>query len=328
MKRRDSVMALLALSLGRSMAHAQQTGKMWRIGFLDFSSRKSTLDSGRYGAMIDGLRAVGYVEGKNYVLEARYAEGNAERLEPLAVELVRAKMDVILAYGVAASRAAQRATPTIPIVVITTADPVRDGFADSLARPSGNLTGMSNGVGETIQKLLEMLILAVPKLAKVSVITNPANGGHPPLLLRVQAAAQQSGKLVFPYGAGTISDIDRSFAAMAREKVDAVIIIVDAFLFQQRLQIAELALKYRLPSIYAPGGFAEAGGLMSYGADISDNFRRTGAFVDRIFKGAKAGDIPFEQPTRYSLVINRKTANNLGIKLSPELLARVDKVID
>jgi putative ABC transport system substrate-binding protein len=327
--RRKLLVALGAGALAAPLASfAQQQGKVWRIGYLDFTSRQSTADSGRYGAMMQGLREVGYVEGKHFVLEARYADGNADRLDGLAAELVRQKVDLILAYGVAASRAAQRTTATTPIVVITTADPVRDGFADSLARPSGNLTGMSNGVGDTIQKLVELLIVVVPKLNRIAVITNPANGAHPPLLLRVQAAARQAGKQVLPVTVGTSYEIERGFATIARERIDAVIIIVDAFLFQQRTQIAELALKYRLPSIYAPGGYAEVGGLMSYGADITDNFRRAGIFVDKILKGAKPGDIPFEQPTRYYFVINRKTAKALGLTIPQSLLISADKVIE
>ena len=212
--RRKLLGALGASALLAPFNSFPQQAKVWRLGYLDFSTRQATLESGRYGALIEGLRALGYVEGKNFVLEARYADGNADRLEGLAADLVREKADVILAYGVAASRAAQRTTTTTPIVVITTADPVRDGFADTLARPSGNLTGMSNGVGETIQKLLELLIAAVPKLNRIAVITNPANGGHPPLLLRVLAAAKQAGKQVLPVSVGTSYEIDRAFATI------------------------------------------------------------------------------------------------------------------
>jgi putative ABC transport system substrate-binding protein len=278
--------------------------------------------------LTEGLRERGYVEGKNFVLEARYADGNTERLGEFAAELVRLNVDLILSTGTLASRAAQRATATIPIIVTVITDPVGDGFATSLARPGGNITGMATGIEDTIQKLLELLIIAAPKLKRIAVITTPENSSHPPLLLRIQAAARQTGKQVLPVSARTPLEIERGFVKMARERTDAVIILPDTFLLQQRTQIAGLALKHRLPSIYPLPQYAEAGGLMSYGAELNDNYRRAGIFVDKILKGAKPGDIPFEQPTRYYLVINRKTANALGIKPTNELLARADKVIE
>jgi putative ABC transport system substrate-binding protein len=302
---------------------------VWRIGYLDSGSRQSAVESGRYGALIQGLRDQGYVEGKNIVVEARFADGNANRLDQLASELVRQKVDLILSTGTTASQAAQRATAAIPIVVTVTVDPVSDGFAASLARPGGNITGMSIGNEDTVEKLVELLIIAAPRLKRIAVLTNPANRGHPPLLLRTKAAIQQADKRVLDLSVRSPAEIEQSFATMTRERADAVIILADGVLmFPQRTQIAALALKHRLPSIYPQPIYAEVGGLMSYGADTHENFRRAGIFVDKILKGAKPGDIPFEQPTRYPLVINRKTANALGIKLSGELLARADKVID
>ena len=328
-KRRKLLLALGAAALGSPLTpHAQPQSKVWRIGYLDFGSRKSTADSGRYGALMEGLRERGYVEGKNFVLEARYADGNADRLDGLAAELVQQKVDLILTLGSAASHAVKRMTATIPIVVISSPDPVSEGFAVSLARPGGNITGMSNGADDTVQKLVELLILAAPKVNRIGLLTNPANGAHSSLLSSLQAAARQTGKQVLPMIVRTPDDIQSRFATVVQERTDAVIILADAFLFQQRMQIAGLALKHRLPSIYAFAGYAEAGGLMSYGADNNDNFRRAGIFVDKILKGAKPGDIPFEQPTRYYLVINRKTANALGVKITGELLTRADKVIE
>jgi putative ABC transport system substrate-binding protein len=277
---------------------------------------------------MQGLRERGYVEGKNLVLEAHYVDGNADRLDGLAAELVRQKADLILTLGSIASRAAQRATATIPIVVIATNDPVGDGFATSLARPGSNLTGMSAGNDDTVQKLIELLIVAVPKLKRIAVLANPASSGHAPLLLRLEAAAPQTGQQILPMSVRTPDEIEHGFATMARERADAVIILGDAFLFQQRTQIAGLALKHRLPSIYASVGYAETGGLMSYGADINDNFRRAGIFVDKIMKGAKPGDIPFEQPTRYYFVINPKTAKAIGLAIPKELLLRADRVVE
>ena len=327
--RRKLVIAIGASALAAPFtSFSQQQGKVWRVGYLDLGSRKSLVDSGRLSALIEGLRAQGYAEGKNFVLEARYADGNADRLDGLAAELVRQKVDLILSTGNPASRAARRATATTPIVVIVITDPVGEGFAASLARPGGNITGMSTGVEDTVLKLVELLVLAVPKLQRIAVIVNPASSSHAPMVSRIEAAAKQAGKQVLPVSVRAPAEIERGFATMARDRADAVIILPDAFLLQQRAQIAGLALKHRLPSISPFSAYAESGGLMSYGSDLNENFRRAGIFVDKILKGAKPGDIPFEQPTRYYLVINRKTANALGVKLTGELLARADKVIE
>jgi putative ABC transport system substrate-binding protein len=328
-KRRNLLVALGASALASPLASfSQQQGKVWRIGYLDFGSRQSMVDAGRYAALMQGLREQGYVDGKNLVIEARYAEGNADRLDGLATELVQQKVELILTFAAAASHAARRATSTIPIVVITTTDPVGEGFAVSLARPGGNLTGMSSGVEDTVQKQVELLIAAAPKLKRIAVILNPATSTHSSMLAKIQAAARQAGKQVAPTSARTPEEIERVFSAFARERTDAVIILADPFLFQRRTQIAELAREHRLPSIYGTVGYAEAGGLMSYGADISDNFGRAGIFVDKIFKGGKPGDIPFEQPTRHYLVINLKTAKAVGIKIPQSILVRADKVIE
>jgi putative ABC transport system substrate-binding protein len=328
-RRRKLIIALGASALTSPFTlHAQPQNKIWRLGYLDFGSRKSTVDSGRHAALIEGLRERGYVEGRNFVLETRYADGDADRLNGFAAELVRQNVDMILSTGGPATHAAKRATAAIPIVVTITTDPVGEGFAASLARPGGNMTGMATGIEDTILKLLELLILAVSKVKRIAVITNPASPPHAPLLARLQTAARQGGKEVVPVSARTASEIERGFTTMTRERADGVIILADSFLFSQRAQIAAFSLKQRLPSINALAGYAEGGGLMSYGLDVNDNFRRVGIFVDKIAKGAKPGDIPFEQPTRYYLVINRKTATALGVKVSGELLTRADKVIE
>lgn len=307
---------------------AQQQNRVWRIGYLDFTSRQSMVDAGRIAALMLGLREQGYIEGRNLVLESRYADGDATRMDGLAAELVRQKVDLILSTGTPASHAAKRATTTIPIVITTIIDPVGDGFAASLARPGANITGMSSGAEDTVQKLVELMAVAVPGLKRISVLTNPGNSTHASLLLQVRDAARKTGREVLPVSVRTADDIERGFSTMVRERADVLIILIDGFLFLHRKQIAGLALRQRLPSIYTQFQYAEAGGLMSYGADTNDNFRRAGFFVDKILKGAKPGDIPFEQPTRYYLVINRKTAHLLGLKLTGELLARADRVID
>lgn len=327
--RRKLIIALGAGALAAPLASsAQQQEKSVRIGFLDFGSRESAVNSGRYAALIEGLRERGYVEGKNLVLEARYADGNTDRMNEYAVELVRNKIDLVLTRGEPATRAALRMTARIPIVATVAIDPVRAGYAASLARPGGSITGLTNGIEDTLEKLVELLIVAVPKLKRIAVLNNPANGAHSSLLSSVQATARQTGKQILPMSVRTPEEIVNGFAANARKRVDAVIILPDAFLFQQRTQIAALALNNRLPSIYTQAQFPEVGGLMSYGPDVNDNLRRAGSFVEKILKGTKPGEIPFEQPTRYYLVINRKTATALGIKSTNELLARADKIIE
>jgi putative ABC transport system substrate-binding protein len=216
---------------------------------------------------------------------------------------------------------------TIPIVLVSATDPVANGLGASLARPGGNITGMSSGADETVQKLVELLIVAAPKLKRIAVITNSANRVHPPLLLRVQSAGKQAGKQILPLRVRTPEEIERGFAAIARERADGVIVLIDPFLAQQRTQIAALALKHKLPSIFQRVQHAEAGGLMSYGSDVNDNYRRAGIFVDKILKGEKPCKIPFKLPMRYYYVINRKTANTLGVKINNEMLLRADKII-
>ena len=309
-------------------AFAQPVPKVWRIAYLDYGSRQSMIDLGRRAALMQGLAGFGYVEGRNFVFDARYAEGKAERADALAAELVAQKPDLILAAGTPTSRALKRATSTIPIVVMTTADPVADGLAATLARPGGNVTGMSTGGAETVQKLVELLIVAVPRIKRIAVLTNPANTRSTDDLAQVLSALRKTNREALPLRARTLEEIEQAFAAMTRERAEGVVIPLDGLMLQQRAQIAALALKARLPSIYPTAAYAEAGGLMSYGADLRDNFRRAAIFVDKIFKGAKPGDLPFEQPTRYVLALNRNTAAALGVTVSNELLLRADRVIE
>ena len=274
-------------------ALAQPTAKVWRIAYLDYGSRQSMVDAGRMTALMQGRAGFGYVEGRNFVFDARYADGQVERLDTFAAELV-----------------------------------ARKGLAATLARPGGNVTGLSSGGAETVQKLVELLIVAVPKIKRVAVLTNPANVRSADDVVQLLAALRTKNREALPVRARTPQEIEQAFATMVRERAEGVVMPIDGFMLQQRGQIAALALKHRLPSIYPTQNYPEAGGLMSYGADITDNFRRAGIFVDKIFKGAKPGDLPFEQPTRYALVLNRKTADALGIKIGNELLLRADRVIE
>jgi putative ABC transport system substrate-binding protein len=323
---------LVAFGLGALAAAlpsiAQQQGKIWRIGFLAPRSRPTSSDPDVYGAFPQGMRELGYVEGKNFVVEWRFADGKFERLPGLAAELVRMKVDVIVAAGTVATEVAQRATTTIPIVIAASVDPVGSGFVKSLARPGGNITGLSLATSDFSPKHLELLMTAVPKLSRVAVLVSPDNSAHPGVLKSVQAASQKLGVQVLPVNARTPEDIERGFAMMKRERAEAVIVAADAFFFLQRRQIAELALRHRLASMASNREYAAAGGLMSYGQNIADFYRRAATFVDKILKGAKPGELPIEQPTIFELVINLKTAKALGLAIPQELLLRADKVIE
>jgi putative ABC transport system substrate-binding protein len=306
---------------------AQQQSKVVRIGFLYYGSRQSSLDSGRYNAFVQGMRELGYVEGTNFVIEARFADGNNERLPALAAELVRLKVDVIVATGAPTYRALHHATTTIPVVLTLTTDPVSDGYAASMARPGGNITGLSSAAADLGPKLLELLKVAVPKLARVAVLLQPENPSHPQRVVRIMFAAQKVGIQGVLAEAGTVQDLERAFAMMTKERANAAIILGDAFFLQESRSIAAQALKHRLPSIATNREYAEAGGLISYGANLVDNFRRAAGYVDKILKGAKPGELPFEQPTRYSLTINHKTVTTLGLTIPQALLRQADEVI-
>jgi putative ABC transport system substrate-binding protein len=327
--RRKLVMALAAVALGAPLASvAQQQGKVWRIGFLATRRRPVSFDFDFIGPFTQGMRDLGYVEGKNLLIEWRFANGKYERLPGLAGELVRMKPEVIVSHASSPTEALKRATSSIPIVITTVADPVGSGFAASLARPGGNITGLSSMTIDVSQKRFELLKLMLPGLSRVAVLLNPATSNHIAVLKRIQAAAQQIGVKVLPVDARTPEEIERGFAAMRRERADAVIIASDSFFVGQRRQITELAARIRLPSMFAFREDVGAGGLISYGVNQGENYRRAATYVDKILKGAKPGDLPIEQPTVIHLAINRKTAKALGLMIPQELLLRADEVIE
>jgi len=274
------------------------------------------------------MEALGYAEGRNMVIEWRFADGKYERLLELAAELARLQVDSIVTDGTPATIAAQKASAAIPIVMGAVADPVGSGLVKSLGRPGGNTTGLSNIGAEVSSKNLESLLRMVPALTRVALLVNPDNQSHSAILKNVQDAAQKAKLKVLPIESRTQTEIDSAFFRMAREKVGAVIILIDPYFNQQQRQIAELAAKHRLPSIASVRGYAEAGGLMSYGQNLADSYRRAATYVDKIFKGAKPGDLPVEQSTRLEMFINRKTAKALGITIPQELLIRADEVIE
>jgi len=312
-----------------SFSFAQQPGMVRRIGFLAIRSRSTPSNpDAYYDAFVQGMRELDYVERKNLAIEWRFAEGKYERLPGLAADLVRMKVELIVSHGTEGTRAAQRATSTIPVVTAAVGDPVASGFAASLARPAGNVTGLSTIVSDLAQKHVELLKTMMPTLSRVAVLLNFGNANHSANLESAQAVAEKIGMTILPVDARTPEEIERGFATMTREGAEAVIVASDPFYTGQRKQFAALAAMNRMPSMFPYREYVEAGGLMSYGPDVADFFRYAATFVDKILKGAKPGDLPFQQPTRYYLVINLKTAKALGLEIPPTLLARADEVIE
>ncbi len=301
----------------------QQQGKVWRVGIL--SPTSASLSSPNTGAFLKGMRELGYVEGKNLVIEWRFADGKLERLPDLAAELVQLKVDIIVTAGATAISAAQKATTTIPIVMASTGDPVGSGFVKSLARPGGNITGLSNMAGDIAAKFIDLLRSVVPKLSRVAMLTPSTTYGE--LSKSVQAAAQKAGVKTLVAEASTPQEIENAFSMMVREKADAVFVGSPTVFAQQHRQIAELALKYRMPSLFQDRVTVEAGGLMSYGQKLTDSYQRSATYVDKILKGAKPGDLPVEQPVSFELVVNLKTAKALGLTIPQSVLLRADEVI-
>jgi putative ABC transport system substrate-binding protein len=328
LNRRDALISFFALSAGPLAAEAQQAKKVWHIGFIWGGSRPSSLKGSRFEELPRRMREFGYVEGDNLVIQWRFAEAKYERLPDLVDELVRLKVDLIVAEGDPAIRAARQATATIPIVSAATGDPVASGFAKSLARPGGNITGVSRNAADTSPKQLELLRAIVPKLSSVAVLVNPNNVIHAVQLTAIQTVAEKAGIKIQPVNAGTAEEIERGFAMMKRERANAVIVPLDGLFISQRQQIAQLAVTHRVASLSLYREHVDAGGLMSYGQSMRDFYRLAATYVDKILRGARPSELPFEQPTNYYLTINRKTAKALGLTISKELLLRADEVIE
>jgi putative ABC transport system substrate-binding protein len=322
---------LFALGAGMVVAprtlFAQPRGKVWQVGFLTPQRRPDSFKTGIFGAFLNGMRELGYLEGKNLMLEWRFADGRYERLAGLARELVHAGVDVIVTLGTIGTAAAQKATTTIPIVMGSVDNPVGSGFVKSLARPGGNITGLSNIAVDVSPKLLEMLHAMVPGLSRVALLLHPDNTAHAGRLNSMESAGHRSGVTILALRARVPEEIERAFQAMAQSKVHGLVIARDTFFNEQSPLIAELAAKHRLASIAGVREYAEAGGLMSYGSSLLEYFRRAAVYVDRIFKGARPADLPVEQPAKLELLINRGTAKALGLQIPQSLLAIADEII-
>jgi len=326
--RRNFVLAAGAAALVAPLASlAQQRGKPARIGFFYYGTRRSAMETGRYDAFLQGMRELGYQEGRDFVVLARFCDGDSKRLPAIATELVGLEPDVIVSASTSTHDALKKATATLPIVATTTFDPVRDGYADSLAHPGRNFTGVASLLSDIIPKHVEYLKMALPKLSCVAVMWDSGNSAHPAMLDGVDAVARGNSIRTVRIRAGTPEDIESGFRTMARERAEAFMILGSTFFVQQFHRIGAQAVKHRLASIYVTREYVEQGGLMSYGPSFRDNYRRSAMYVDKILKGAKPGDLPFEQPMKFELVINRETAKALGLAISRELQLRADEVI-
>jgi putative ABC transport system substrate-binding protein len=319
-------MVLLARAV---TVEAQQPKKVSRLGYL--SNTDAATGSARAEGLRLALRDLGYIEGQNIAIEYRYAEGKRDREPQLAAELVRLKVDIIVvSSGDVTIQAAKNATKTIPIVMMGQgSDPVRAGHVESLARPGGNVTGLTNLTRELGGKRLELLKEAVPKLSRVAVLYDPAN---PPSLHEVKellpADARALKLTIQPWEIRAVDDFEKVFAALNKQRPDGLYVVTAGPVMRpNEKRIAGFALKSRLPSVYDSRGYVEAGGLMSYGADLADSYRRVAIYVDKILKGAKPADLPVEQPTKFELVINLKAAKQIGLTIPPNVLARADRVI-
>ena len=324
--RREFITLLGGAAAWPLAARAQQAGKIRRIGVV--SGTSTSTFSRLAAAFLQGMRELGYAEGRDFQIEYHFAEGKYERFPEIAVELVRSDVDVIVTGTTATMRSLRHATTAIPIVLAYSTDPIGNGFVASLARPGGNITGLSGSADDTSPKQLELLTMIVPNASHIGLLGNPASPPYTDVRKAAQNAAQKVGLTLVPVGASNPQEIESAFAEFQKQRVQAFIGTGDAMLFTQRQQIADLAVKNHLPSMFPQREYAEAGGLMSYGENLSDFFRRAASFVDKIFRGAKPGDLPIEQPTHFNLAINRKTADALGVTIPPQLYIFADEVIE
>jgi len=324
MKRRHFIAAIIGLVGARSAPLWAQQSPL--IGVLDATSAAAV--KGNHDAFRHGLRQLGYIEGRNIRLEYRFADGVLDRLPGLAEELVRLNPKVVVSAPLPSNLAMKRATSTIPIVMATGADPVGFGLVQSLSRPGGNITGLTNFAEELASKQLDLIRELLPGVSRVGVLVNVTNPLHVPQWEETRAAAARVSLTIVRFDFHAAEDLERAFSGFAEQKVEAVLVPPDATFNASRASIIELAAKARLPAIYFNRLFAESGGLLSYGPNISENYRRAAVFVDKILKGASPADLPIERPTKIELTINLKTAREIGCSIPPALIGRADEVIE
>ena len=327
--RRQSIAALALAAFPVSAFAQQSSGRIYRIGALAFRAR-STPENPEvfYDAFSRGLKDLGYVDGKNILVDWRFAEGKFDRLQGLAEDLVRTKPDLIVTHSTPATEALKKATSVIPIVTSGVADPIVSGFAASLAHPGGNITGLSAVAVDLSPKYLELLKIITPTLSRVAVLANLNNSSNSAMVKATDTAAKALKLTVLPLNASTADEIDEAFAKAKRDRAGAIIVVNDSFFIWRRRQIVDLTLKYRLPSMFPFVEDTRAGGLMSYGQNLEITYYRIATYVDKILKGAKPADLPFEQPTIFHHAINGKTAKALGLKIPHELLLRANEIVE
>jgi ABC-type uncharacterized transport system substrate-binding protein len=321
MTRREFLAVMLALPLAAPMASHAQQGKVWRIGVLTLRSGPGKPDE----AFRAGMRDLGYVEGQNLVIEYRWGAGEEDRLPALATELVRLNVDALLTAGAQTTQAAKAATSTIPIVIASVNDPVSRGFVASLSHPAGNITGLTTLSEDIAAKRLQMLKEVTPRVSRVAVFVSPL--GDPTRTALIKAAKPMGIQLQFVVVPERAQDLEGAYAAMAESRAEALYVDLNPRTGNLAQDIVDLAARHRLPAIYETKGFVDAGGLIAYGPSIPDMYRRAASYVDKLFKGAKPADLPMEQPTKFELAINLKTAQALGLTISQALLLRADEVI-
>jgi putative ABC transport system substrate-binding protein len=320
--------AAVAWPLAARAQEVQRPGKLWRIGVLSGLTAPSDVRSTVLGGFLLGMQELGYIENRDFIVEWRFAGGRYERFPELASELVRLHVDVVLVSATAGIRAMQQATKSIPIVMGFSFDPVGNGLVTSLAHPGGNTTGLATAQQETVAKQVELIKMVVPRISRLAIMVNPNNSNSAGMVPNAEAAAREAGLQGVVVKAGTLQEVERAFAMVTNERIEALLTFTDSVFTTYRRRIAELALQSGLPTVFAQREPVEAGGLMSYGESLTDFLRRSATYVDRILKGAKPGDLPIEQPNRYFLVINLKTARELGLEIPPTLLALADEVIE
>ena len=325
-KRREFITLLGGTAAWPLAARAQQAGKVHRIGVLETIS--TTLNVANFYALREGLRQLGYAEGQNLVIEYRSADGRDDRFPGLARELLALKVDVIVTRGTPAAKAVKNATSTVPVVMTASGDPVGVGLVTSLARPGGNITGLSAIVGELSPKRLELIREIVPGLARIAVLANTSNDAVRRDWARIETAARSLGVQSQLLDLRESDALGPTFDDASARRADALVVVIDAITQANQQRIVGLAMKHRLPAIYSSREFVDAGGLISYGVSYPDLYRRAATYVDKILKGTKPADLPVVQPTKFELVINLKTAKALGIEVPPTLLARADEVIE
>ena len=328
MNRRRKLLIVFAAGALATPLFAQTQKRIWRIGYLAGGVRPPSLTTSNYGGFPQGMRELGYVEERDFVMEWRFADGENDRLAPLAAELVRLKVDVIVCTSTRAVAAAKQATTTIPIVMATSFDPVGNGFVASLARPGGNITGQATGISGNYSKLLQLLMTVMPKLSRIATLAMPGNPGNAVRAKDIQVAAQTAGVRVLPVEARTLEEVERGFDLMTRQRCQAFILSGDAFFMAHRHRIADLALQHRILSCAQLQDYAAAGFLMSYGSSLFEENKMSASYVHKILQGALPGDLPVQQPIKFELVVNLKTAKALGIKIPQSLTLLADKVIE